>query len=158
MLGIMVLGSMVELLWGAGELLTFIVIVNVATAMSTFVTMYIFYIITASQEFLFAKVCGFHGVLVGLTVALRRIMPEERLPGILGTVAGGFFRYKHVPLGIILGTTALTIALEGGGIVIGDLLFVLFGAYWGWAYLRFFQVRSNTELNRNKRPSIVLVF
>ena len=41
--------------------------------------MYVLYVVTQSQFYIFAKFSGFHGVLVALTVALRQQLPEERV-------------------------------------------------------------------------------
>lgn len=97
MLGLMYLGRLVEPIWGASELIHFVVVVNLCVGACTFVTMYTLYVITRSQFYLFAKFSGFHGILAALMVALRQLLPEERVP--LPPPLGSVFRVrnKHLP-------------------------------------------------------------
>ena len=142
MLGVMYLGRLVEPIWGAAEFVHFVVIVNLCVGACTFVTMYTLYIITRSQFYLFAKFSGFHGILAALMVALRQLLPEERvpLPQPLGSVLR--IRNKHLPGIYCTATAALCIVSGAEHHHIGLYLFVAFGAYTGWCYLRYFQSRS----------------
>lgn len=142
MLGVMYLGRLVEPIWGAAEFVHFVVVVNICVGACTFVTMYTLYIVTRSQFYLFAKFSGFHGILAALMVALRQLLPEERvpLPPPLGSVLR--VRNKHLP-GIYCTSTALLCVVSGAEHHhIGLYLFVAFGAYSGWCYLRYFQSRA----------------
>ena len=78
--GVMYLGRLLEPIWGTREFVNFVVVVQTCVGVAAFVTMYILYVATASQFYLFAKFSGFHGVLAALTVALRQQLPEERVP------------------------------------------------------------------------------
>lgn len=98
MLGLMYLGRLVEPIWGATEFAYFVIIVNLCVGACTFVTMYTLYIVTRSQFYLFAKFSGFHGILAALMVALRQLLPEERVPLPLGPLGSVFrVRNKHLP-------------------------------------------------------------
>ena len=77
---LMYLGRQVEPIWGASEFVHYIVVVNAAVGICTFVTMFVLYIITRSQFYLFAKFSGFHGILAALMVALRQLLPDEHVP------------------------------------------------------------------------------
>ena len=103
--------------------------------------MYILYVATASQFYLFAKFSGFHGVLAALTVALRQQLPEERvpLPAPLGALLK--MRNKHLPGAYCVATAALSIASGAKHHHVGLWLFAAYGAYAGWVYLRYYQVR-----------------
>ena len=108
--GVMYLGRLLEPIWGTREFVNFVVVVQTCVGVAAFVTMYILYVATASQFYLFAKFSGFHGVLAALTVALRQQLPEERvpLPAPLGALLK--MRNKHLPGAYCVATAALSIA------------------------------------------------
>jgi len=135
---LMLLGRRVEPIWGASEFVKFIMVVNVFVGCSTFSIMYILYVLTRDNFYLYAKFGGFHGVIAGLLVAVKQLTPEEELipfgPESLR------LRSKHF-LGLyVLGTLLWCIVSGGQHHHIGLYLFVLFGVYIGWMYLRYFQV------------------
>ena len=71
------LGARVEPVWGVRAYVHFMSIVNLAVGLSTFVTMYVLYMVTRDQFYLFANFGGFHGIVAGLLVALRQLSPED---------------------------------------------------------------------------------
>jgi membrane associated rhomboid family serine protease len=145
--GVMYLGRLLEPIWGTTEFVNFVVIVQSCVGVAAFVTMYVLYVVTQSQFYIFAKFSGFHGVLVALTVALRQQLPEERVP--LPAPLGGLvkLRNKHLPGAYCAGTAALSLANGAKHHHIGLWLFVVYGAYVGWVYLRYFQ-RTVEDLSR----------
>ena len=139
------LGQRLERVWGAPEFLRFVLLVNAAVGTATFVTMYALYVTTRDQYYLFTRFGGFQGCVAGLLVAWRQVAPEE-------TVFGSQLRAKHVlPLYTLL---CLCLALLSGAEHhhIGLFLFVLFGAYSGWLYLRFFQTVSHAAGGTSAHP------
>ena len=106
---------------------------------SAFATMYLLYVCTRSQFFLFAEFGGFHGVLVALTVALRQQLPEERVP--LPPPLGGALRLrnKHLPGAYLVAAGVWSVANGAKHHHIGLWLFAAYGAFAGWCYLRYFQ-------------------
>ena len=52
--------------------------------------------VTRSQFYLFAKFSGFHGILAALMVALRQLLPEERVP-VPAPLGALRIRNKHLP-------------------------------------------------------------
>ena len=139
--GVMYLGRLLEPIWGTREFVNFVVVVQTCVGVAAFVTMYLLYVATASQFYLFAKFSGFHGVLAALMVALRQQLPEERvpLPAPLGALLK--MRNKHLPGAYCVATAALSIASGAKHHHVGLWLFAAYGAYAGWVYLRYYQVR-----------------
>ena len=139
--GVMYLGRLLEPIWGTREFVNFVVVVQTCVGVAAFVTMYLLYVATASQFYLFAKFSGFHGVLAALMVALRQQLPEERvpLPAPLGALLK--MRNKHLPGAYCVATAVLSIASGAKHHHIGLWLFAAYGAYAGWVYLRYYQVR-----------------
>ncbi len=102
----------------------------------------------------FAELGGFLGVIAGLTVAAKQVMPDHEL------VLFGRFKLKvTVRLKELLSQLAALIAvictqyLPGIVVLLGSsaayllksalptVPFLIFGAYSAWLYLRFFQAR-----------------
>ena len=143
--GLLYIGKGLEPIWGASELTRFILGVNVAVAVMSWISMFFLYVFSAGDEFyLFAKFGGFHGVLAALMLALRQVLPEEPVVGGDGDDAQAFaslrwFRNKHL-IGTYLTFTAIYAFMSGGKHHhIGLYLFDIWGAYCAWIYLRYFQ-------------------
>ena len=139
--GVMYLGRLLEPIWGTREFVNFVVVVQTCVGVAAFVTMYILYVATASQFYLFAKFSGFSRRTRRAMVALRQQLPEERvpLPAPLGALLK--MRNKHLPGAYCVATAALSIASGAKHHHVGLWLFAAYGAYAGWVYLRYYQVR-----------------
>ena len=129
-------GQRLERVWGAREYLRFLVLVDACVCSATFFAMYVLYVATFDNFYLFAQMGGFQGVVAGLLLALRQVAPEQQLP-LVGSQLG--LRNKHL-VGLYL-SLCLLLALSSGAEHhhIGLWLFTLFGAHSAWLYLRFFQ-------------------
>jgi hypothetical protein len=149
-LGMLYLGRCLEPMWGAEELVRFVVLINLAVGCAAFVTMYLLYVATYSQFYIFAKFSGFHGVLVALTVAVRQQLPLDRVPLPNPLYAILKIRNKDVPGLYAVGTAALCVLSGAEHHHIGLYLFVLYGAFFGWAYLRYFQPLRRRDANGNE--------
>ena len=138
-LGVLYLGRLLEPIWGTAEFVRFVAVAQVAVGVSAFATMYLLYVCTRSQFFLFAEFGGFHGVLVALTVALRQQLPEERVP--LPPPLGGALRLrnKHLPGAYLVAAGVWSAANGAKHHHIGLWLFAAYGGFAGWCYLRYFQ-------------------
>ena len=79
-LGVLYLGRTLEPIWGAGELMHFVLIVQTSVGLASFISMYVAYVLSADPFYIMAKFSGFHGVLAGLLVAVRQQLPDERVP------------------------------------------------------------------------------
>ena len=148
-LGVLYLGRLLEPIWGTAEFVRFVAVAQVAVGVSAFATMYLLYVCTRSQFFLFAEFGGFHGVLVALTVALRQQLPEERVP--LPPPLGGALRLrnKHLPGAYLVAAGVWSAANGAKHHHIGLWLFAAYGGFAGWCYLRYFQ-----RVQRRKEGSV----
>ena len=132
------LGQRVERVWGAREFVRFVLLVNASVGTATFVCMYVLYIASRDQYYLFTTFGGFQGVVAGLLVAWRQVAPEE-------PVGSTQLRAKHMlPLYVVF-CLALAILSGAEHHHIGLYLFVVFGAYSAWVYLRFFQTVAHSS-------------
>nr|GMC70850.1 rhomboid-like protein 19 [Ipomoea batatas]GMC77265.1 rhomboid-like protein 19 [Ipomoea batatas]GMD37842.1 rhomboid-like protein 19 [Ipomoea batatas] len=78
--GLLFIGKMLQPIWGAKEFLMFIFIVNFLTAVCVFITAISFYYVTREESYLYLPISGFQGVLYGLLVGVKQIMPDQELP------------------------------------------------------------------------------
>ena len=138
-LGVLYLGRLLEPIWGTPEFIKFIFITQTTVGAAAFVTMYVLYVSTTSQFYLFARFSGFHGVLVALTVALRQQLPEERVPLPPPLGAALRLRNKHLPGLYLVAAGILSLVNGAKHHHIGLWLFAAYGALAGWCYLRYFQ-------------------
>ncbi|GBG91272.1 hypothetical protein CBR_g52157 [Chara braunii] len=136
---LLLLGKLLEPIWGSKEFLKFILVVSTGTSLLTWVLMICLYYITQKEHFLYDKISGFHGVVAGFLVALKQLMPDQEL----SAVSVIKFRARWLsPIVVLLSITLC--------VVFGDphavLPFVIFGTYTSWLYLRFFQTKPEGNL------------
>lgn len=142
-LGVLYLGRTLEPIWGAGELMHFVLLVQTSVGIASFVSMYVAYVLSSDQFYLFAKFSGFHGVLAGLLVAVRQQLPDERVPvpaQIARLAPDAQLRNRHLPGLYCAGVLAFCVLSGAKHHHVGLFLFSLYGAYAAWAYLRWFQL------------------
>jgi len=132
---LLLLARLVEPMYGSKEFLKFLFIVDFSVCFMVFVAVYITYAATASGKLLYTEFSGFHGIVAGLLVAVKQIMPdhEVKLFGVLSITV------KYLPSILLLVLTALAAALKQ----YDQLAFLYLGAYNAWVYLRFFQQQSD---------------
>ena len=98
------------------------------------------YLATRDQYYLFARFGGFQGVTAGLLVALRQTSADEPFaPDLLPPLAALGLRHRHLSGAFVTATAVLTLFNGAMHHHIGLMSFVLFGSYYAWVYLRFFQ-------------------
>jgi len=145
------IGKFVEASWDAVEFCKFIVITNASIGALTFVIMFILYVITRDQYFLFAKISGFHGVIAALLIALLQLSPDEcvafNLPKWIPSFAHPpqSLRNKHLILMYVSCTLGWCIFRGAEHHSFGIWLFDIIGATMAWTYLRFFQQIKGRE-------------
>jgi len=127
-------GKQLEPAWGSLEFLKFIVLVNSLSGISTFFTMILLYTPLYATDFLYTYFwCGFLGVTVGLTIGLKQLHPEKEIPILILAI-----RVKHLPSIIMV----LSLAFALFGKISPSLPHTIFGFYFSWLYLRFFQRKA----------------
>ena len=125
-LGVLYLGRTLEPIWGAGELMHFVLIVQTSVGLASFISMYVAYVLSADPFYIMAKFSGFHGVLAGLLVAVRQQLPDERVPVPIHVARHiPELRNKHLPGLYCVGVLAYCVFSGGKHHHVGlfDLLF-----------------------------------
>ncbi|KAL5680387.1 hypothetical protein ACJX0J_006772, partial [Zea mays] len=129
--GLLLLGKVLEPLWGAKELLKFIFIVNLSTSACVFVTTIVLYYITQEETYLYTPVSGFYGVLSGLLVGIKQILPDQELNLFVLKISA-----KWIPSIVAFTSVVVSFFVKES---ISYLPIILFGIYMSWIYLRYFQ-------------------
>lgn len=137
--GLLFSGKLLEPVWGSREFLKFIAAVNFSTSVSIFITAILLFYITGRDDFLYTPLSGFHGVLSGFLVGVKQIMPEQEI------TAFHVFKLqaKWLPSLMVMVSIVVSILTTESMLY---LPFVIFGTYWSWLYLRYFQRNPETNL------------
>lgn len=136
--GLLLFGKVLEPLWGAKELLKFIFIVNLSTSACVFVTTIVLYYITQEESYLYTPVSGFYGVLSGLLVGIKQILPDQELNLLVLKINA-----KWIPSIVAFISVAVSFFMKES---MSYLPIILFGIYMSWIYLRCFQRRLEVGL------------
>uniref|UniRef100_A0A0E0KDY1 Peptidase S54 rhomboid domain-containing protein n=1 Tax=Oryza punctata TaxID=4537 RepID=A0A0E0KDY1_ORYPU len=136
--GLLVLGEVLEPLWGAKELLKFIFIVNLSTSACVFVTAIVLYYITQQEIYLYTPLSGFYGVLSGFLVGIKQILPDQEITLFLLNI-----KAKWIPSLVAFISVSLSFFMKDPMLYIP---IILFGIYLSWIYLRYFQKRLEAGL------------
>lgn len=137
--GLLLLGKLLEPLWGSREFLKFIIVVNFLTSICVFVTAITLYYVTRQESYLYTPLSGFQGVLSGFLVGIKQIIPDQEL--------SLFFllkiKAKWMPTIVALASVAISFFTTEA---VSYLPTILFGIYMSWIYLRYFQKKPETGL------------
>uniref|UniRef100_J3LNW9 Peptidase S54 rhomboid domain-containing protein n=1 Tax=Oryza brachyantha TaxID=4533 RepID=J3LNW9_ORYBR len=136
--GLLILGKVLEPLWGAKELLKFIFVINLSTSACVFVTAIVLYYITQQESYLYTPVSGFYGVLSGFLVGIKQILPDQEINLFLLNI-----KAKWVPSLIALISVSVSFFMKES---MPYISIILFGIYMSWIYLRYFQKRLEAGL------------
>ncbi|KAL6648118.1 hypothetical protein ACP70R_012342 [Stipagrostis hirtigluma subsp. patula] len=136
--GLLLLGKLLEPLWGSKELLKFIFIVNLSTSVCVFITAIVLYYVTQEESYLYTPLSGFYGVLSGLLVGIKQILPDLELNLFLLKI-----KAKWIPSIVALISVAISFFVKES---LSYLPIILFGIYMSWIYLRYFQKRLEAGL------------
>ena len=110
---IVLVGKLLEPLWGALEMVTFFAVVNVGTAIVCAVFYYFLYMVSYNTELLFeVHIHGLAGYLAGVAVAVKQAMPDH----ILHRTPFGKFTNRNIPLSVF----GLSFILWAVGLVEGS--------------------------------------
>jgi len=134
---IVLVGKLLEPLWGALEMVTFFAVINVGTAVVCAVFYYFLYMVSYNTELLFeVHIHGLAGYLAGVAVAVKQAMPDH----ILYRTSVGKFTNRNIPLTVF----GLSFILWAIGLVEGSYC-TMFGSglVISWIYLRFYQMHAN---------------
>lgn len=124
---LLLLGKFLEPIWGSKEYLKFVLLLHSASGAATFFVLLLAYMLSGREWLLYAVWCGTAGLQLGLLVMLKQLLPDHVLWGV---------RFKYLPLLVLsLQLLAVGVGLSSAR----SLPFAVFGFYFGWLYLRFFQ-------------------
>lgn len=133
-IGLLFIGKLLEPIWGSREFLKFIFIVNFLTSVGVFITTISLYYVTMQESYLYTPLSGFSGVLSGLLVGIKQIIPDQEFSPLK-------IKVKWLPSIMLL----LAIVISFFTMEPATYLPVLiFGTYTGWIYLRYFQRKQET--------------
>merc|ERR1719461_2201162 len=134
---LVLVGKLIEPLWGALEMVTFFFIINTGVAVLCAFFYYILYMCTFNTELLFeVHIPGLSGYLAGVSIAVKQVMPDH----VLARTPVGKITNRNIPLTVF----GLTFIMWAVGMVEGSYC-TMFGTglVVSWVYLRFYQVHSN---------------
>ncbi|KAL6501114.1 Rhomboid-like protein 19 [Orobanche hederae] len=135
-IGLLFIGKLLEPIWGSGEFLKFIFIVNFLTSVCVFVAAISLYYITTQETYLYSPISGFQGVLSGLLVGTKQIIPDQELSLLK-------IKAKWLPSIAILVSIVVSFFTTDSA---SYLPMLISGTYIGWIYLRYWQKKPETNL------------
>ncbi|KAI4351280.1 hypothetical protein L6164_005656 [Bauhinia variegata] len=135
-IGLLLIGKLLEPIWGSKEFLKFIFVVNFLTSVCIFITAIALYYITGLETYLYMPLSGFHGVISGFLVGIKQIIPDQELPLLK-------IKVKWLPsITLLLSIATSFWTLEAASY----LPTIIFGTYMSWIYLRHWQRKQETTL------------
>ncbi|GAB4854934.1 Rhomboid-like protein 19 [Ancistrocladus abbreviatus] len=138
-IGLLLLGKLLEPIWGSKEFLKFIFVVNFLSSFCVFITAIALYYATSNEVYLYIPISGFYGVLSGFLVGIKQILPDQELS--LFSVLR--IKAKWLPSLMLLLPIAVSFFVAGS---VAYLPTLIFGTYMSWIYLRYLQRRPETNL------------
>lgn len=124
-----------EPVWGAVEYLKFLLIINTATYCVNLVIYIVGYILLRDEAFLYHPFCGGQGLVGGLLVGLKQLIPDH----VLNHAISGL-RVRHIPLSLFLVDLLLVLLRVT---TTRHLTVLMSGLAAAWIYLRYFQIRDS---------------
>ncbi|KAL4556673.1 hypothetical protein LXL04_034828 [Taraxacum kok-saghyz] len=142
-IGLVLIGKVLEPIWGSREFLKFIFIVNFLTSVCVFITTISLYYVTMQESYLYTPLSGFSGVLAGLLVGIKQIIPDQEFSPLK-------IKVKWLPsMMVLLGICVSFFTMEAAA---SYLPVLIFGTYTGWIYLRYFQRKQETGFKGDPSP------
>ncbi|GFR48527.1 hypothetical protein Agub_g10422 [Astrephomene gubernaculifera] len=137
-IGVLLLTRLVEPVYGSKEFLKFLFVVDLSVNICVLVGVYVFFALGRDTgDILYTKFGGFHGMLAGIVVAVKQVMPEHEAK-LFRFVK---FSFKYLPLLFVTATVGLAAGLKQ----YMEVPFLLLGTYNAWVYLRYFQLQPDAQ-------------
>lgn len=133
---LLVMGKLLEPVWGSKEFLKFIFIVNFLTSVCVFITTIALYYIMRQENYLYLPISGFQGVLSGFLVGMKQIIPDQELSLLR-------IKAKWLPSIAVLLATAVSLFTPDSTAYLPT---IIFGTYMSWIYLRYLQRKPEAKL------------
>ncbi|CAA0825306.1 rhomboid protein-related [Striga hermonthica] len=144
--GLLLIGKLLEPIWGSREFLKFIFIINFLTFVCVFVTAISLYYITTQEIYLYAPISGFQGVISGFLVGIKQIIPDQELSLLK-------IKAKWLPSIVLLVSIVASFFTTDSASYLPSLIF---GTYIGWIYLRYWQKKAETNLRGDPSDEFAL--
>ncbi|XP_046909520.1 transmembrane protein 115 [Dermatophagoides farinae] len=126
-------GTLIEPLWGHKEVLRFMVITLIPTAILTSIHYVILYCLTYDGSYLFnVRIHGFFGFYAAISVTVKQLLPQS----ILFATAFGRLKNDHIAFTITVIATILYALNLLDGV---QVILLIYGILTSWLYLRFLQ-------------------
>jgi membrane associated rhomboid family serine protease len=135
-IGLLLIGKLLEPIWGSKEFFKFIFVINFLTSVCVFITAISLYYVTREETYLYVPLSGFHGVLSGLLVGVKQIIPDQELTLLR-------IKAKWLPSLALLVSIVISFFVEDSRKYLPTLIF---GTYVSWIYLRYLQRKQETKL------------
>lgn len=134
--GLLFIGKLLEPIWGSGEFLKFIFVVNFLTSVCVFIMAIVLYYITMEEIYLYMPLSGFGGALSGLLIGVKQIIPDQELAPlkIKAKWAPSIMLFMSIVISFFTVEPATCLPM------------LIFGMYIGWIYLRYFQRKQETKI------------
>ncbi|XP_050212262.1 rhomboid-like protein 19 [Mercurialis annua] len=133
---LLIMGKLLEPVWGSKEFLKFIFLVNFLTSVCVFITAIALYYVTRQENYLYMPISGFQGVLSGFLVGMKQIIPDQELS--LLRIKAKWFASLVILLAIVISFFTPESATY--------LPTIIFGTYMSWIYLRYLQKKPESKL------------
>ncbi|KAL1532193.1 Rhomboid-like protein 19 [Salvia divinorum] len=144
--GLLFVGRTLEPIWGSREFFKFIFVVNLLTSFCIFTAAISMYYFTMEEIYLYKPISGFQGILSGLLVGIKQIIPDQELSFLK-------IKAKWLPSLVILVFVAVNFLVTETAAYLPTLIC---GTYMGWIYLRYWQRKP--EANMKGDPSDEFAF
>lgn len=127
-------GNFLEKSWSTWRFVKFVLIVGLGSQIMVLLSMTFMYYLTFEESYLYDPLCGFSCVAGGFTVAIAQHMYNTKFPHV------DFLTFQYFPF-LSFVATFFAWAL---GAPHKELWLVGYGIYFGWFYLRYFDVHPIT--------------
>jgi len=124
-----------EPVWGTLEYIKFIVVINIAAYSMNLVKYFVGYVALREESFLYAPFSGGQGLLGGILVGLKQLIPDHVMVRAVPAV-----RVRHLPLCSFIAALFLMLIRVSG---LRYLTVTIGGLASSWIYLRYFQIRDS---------------
>jgi len=128
-------GAFLERTWSTSRFVKFVLIVGLGSQVGVLFTMTFMYYLTFEEPYLYDPLCGFSCVAGGFTVAISQHLYNTKLPNL------EFFTFQYFPLVSFI----FTFFAWSVGAPHKELWLVGYGIYFGWFYLRYFDLHPETK-------------
>lgn len=141
-----------EQIWTRTELLKFVAIVNVGSALLTLITSLFFYAGSFDMTYLYeTPIYGLWGLFMAFLVVFKQVVPEHQIRLFQGVLT---FRVKRLPLAAFIFATLIHVLFRQFTL----FYLTLYGFVSSWIYLRFYRVQDGLKGDRSEAFAFIAFF